>query len=146
MIVSETNLISRIKILSFESIENFELIEEIINSPNLSGIELKNVPVTANQLTQVLSTNGKNYKWLSLDLDINIYPCLSSINIMLPSLETLIIGESFENNIPDKVKLDFLESKWKDMKKLKKIKIFFKNPNKERKKKICDLYKYLTKF
>ena len=140
---SETNILNHIDILSFQSITNFDLIEDILNAPSLKGIELKDLPITAEQLTSILSNNGKSYHYLSFDLDFNIYKCLSSDNLVFPNLKVLKIGEGFQN-YNNRVKLDFLDSKWKDMKKLTKAKLCITNMNKDKREKIINLYKYLT--
>jgi hypothetical protein len=55
----------------------------------------------------------------------------------------LKIYESFDSNISDKIKQQFLETKWKYMKKLKKVNILFKKDNTKGKKKLLELYNYL---
>ena len=152
-VILEFNILKKVKYASFISIEDFENLEPFITQSKFKGIELKNVPFSADKLKDLLINNGNNYEWLSFDLNlnldnkpINVLDVIGNVLVNLPNLKVLKYYESYEN-ITDRNKFEFLEREWQKLKKLRKFKIYIKavntGSNQGREKKALDLYKYL---
>ena len=152
-ILLEFNIFKKVKYASFISIENFENLEPFIIQSKFKGIELKNVPFSADKLKDLLINNGNNYEWLSFDLNlnldnksINVLDVIGNVLVNLPNLKILKYYESYEN-ILDRNKFEFLEREWQKLKKLRKFKIYIKAANtasnQGREKKVMELFKYL---
>ena len=152
-IISEFNIFKKVKYASFISIDNFENLEPFIIESKFNGIELKNVPFSADKLKKLLINNGNNYDWLSFDLNlnlnnkqINVLDVIKNPLVNLPNLKVLKYYESYEN-ILDRSKFEFLNDEWKKLKKLRKFKIYIKaantDANKGREKKVMQQFKYL---
>ena len=142
--IIEHELLQRTKILSLESITNYD-ISNVINRVGIEGIELRNLEISDKELYTILKNNKYDLQYLSIDLQIaDLFKyLLEHEEIQFPNLRVLKIYESFDSNTSDKIKQKFLEDKWKYMKKLKKVHILFKNDNTKGKKKLLDLYNYL---
>ena len=152
-VILEFNILKKVKYASFISIEDFENLEPFITQSKFKGIELKNVPFSADKLKDLLINNGNNYEWLSFDLNlnldnkpINVLDVIGNVLVNLPNLKVLKYYESYEN-ITDRNKFEFLEREWQKLKKLRKFKIYIKavntGSNQGREKKALELYKYL---
>ena len=150
---NDFNIFSKVKYASFISIENFEKLEPIIKESKFKGIELKNIPFSAEKLKELLIKNGNNYEWLSFDLNlnlkdknINVLDVIANVLVNLPNLKVLKYYESFEN-LNDRNKFEFIEKEWHKIKKLRKFKIYVKktslDANKGRESKVLNLFKYL---
>jgi hypothetical protein len=147
--------------LSLESIEYFENIFPLtlISKANLKGIELKNLLINENDLINLLTSNSKNFEYISLDLDLNegkkekdkkitVFDVFNEINVNFEKLKILKLSDSFLN-YTDKKKMDFLDNNWEKLRKLKIYKIFLKSimdKYKKMEEKLVNDYKYLKNF
>lgn len=145
MVIKEVNFLNLVNIISFDSVKNFEFGLEIFQEFLFKGIELKNVDINAENLEKILLKNINNLEYLSLDLNLKVFDILNKDAFKFPNLKVLKINQGFEG-CTDLHKYDFLNKRCLYLKELKKLKLILKTPNKDKKKKICQLYKYLTQF
>ena len=146
-VTEEYNIFKKVDYLSLDSLNNFGLIKDIILKLDTNtGISLKNLDITEQELIQYLIDNGDYLKKIVLDLEgIKLFEVLSKDEISLKDCRTLKIYESFEN-FEDASKFSFLENKWLCMKKLRKLYVYIKsnsNSNKSKEKELLSLYKYV---
>ena len=147
-VIQEYNIFKKVDYIELDSIKNFELIKDIIlNLDSNTGIALKNIKISEEELINYLITNGDYLKKVVLDLEgIKLYEVLNKEEISFKDCRTLKIYESFEN-YEDSIKFNFLENKWLKMKKLQKLYIYIKNANnssnKSKEKELLSLFKYI---
>ena len=146
-VTEEYNIFKKVDYLSLDSLNNFGLIKDIILKLDTNtGISLKNLDITEQELIQYLIDNGDYLKKIVLDLEgIKLFEVLSKDEISLKDCRTLKIYESFDN-FEDASKFSFLENKWLCMKKLRKLYVYIKsnsNSNKSKEKELLSLYKYV---
>ena len=146
-VTEEYNIFKKVDYLSLDSLNNFGLIKDIILKLDTNtGISLKNLDITEQELIQYLIDNGDYLKKIVLDLEgIKLFEVLSKDEISLKDCRTLKIYESFDN-FEDASKFSFLENKWLYMKKLRKLYVYIKsnsNSNKKKEKELLSLYKYV---
>ena len=146
-VTEEYNIFKKVDYLSLDSLNNFGLIKDIILKLDTNtGISLKNLDITEQELIQYLIDNGDYLKKIVLDLEgIKLFEVLSKDEISLKDCRTLKIYESFDN-FEDASKFSFLENKWLCMKKLRKLYVYIKsnsNSNKKKEKELLSLYKYV---
>ena len=147
-VIQEYNIFKKVDYIELDSIKNFELIKDIIlNLDSNTGIALKNIKISEEELINYLITNGDYLKKVVLDLEgIKLYEVLNKEEISFKDCRTLKIYESFEN-YEDSIKFNFLENKWLKMKKLQKLYIYIKNANnssnKSKEKELLSLFKYV---
>ena len=147
-VIQEYNIFKKVDYIELDSIKNFELIKDIIlNLDSNTGIALKNIKISEEELINYLITNGDYLKKVVLDLEgIKLYEVLNKEEISFKDCRTLKIYVSFENS-EDSIKFNFLENKWLKMKKLQKLYIYIKNANnssnKSKEKELLSLFKYV---
>ena len=146
-VANDYNIFRKVDNIYLDSIENFELIKDIIlNLDTNTGISLKNLKITEEELIQYLKDNGDYLKKVELDLEgIKLYEVLNNDEISFKDCRSLKIYESFDN-FEDNSKFFFLENKWLKMKKLRKLYVYIKannNTNRSKEKELLSLYKYV---
>ena len=146
-VIEEYNIFRKVDHLELDSITNFELIKDIIfNLDTNTGISLKNLKITEEELTNYLITNGDYLRKVVLDLEgMKLYDVLNNDKISFKDTRVLKIYESFDN-YDDDTKFKFLENKWLKMKKLRKLYMYIKSnshSNQNKEKELISLFKYL---
>ena len=137
-----------LQVIHLDSLDNFDLIKNIIlNLDTNTAIAFKNLNITEEELVNYLVDNGDYLKKLVLDLEgIKLFDVLSKDEISLKDCRNLKIYESFDN-FEDNSKFSFLENKWLQMKKLRKLYVYIKNANsnsnKSKEKELISLFKYI---
>ena len=149
-VTEEYNIFKKVDNIYLESINNFELIKDIIlNLDTNTGISFKNLKISEEELTKYLIDNGDYLKKIELDLEgIKLYEVLNKDEISLKDCRCLKIYESFDN-FEDNIKFQFLESKWLQMKKLRKLYAYIKtnsSSNRSKEKELLSLFKYVKKI
>lgn len=146
-VIDEYNIFKKVDYIELNSINNFDLIKNIIFSlDSNTGISFKNLKISEEELTKYLIDNGDYLRKIVLDLDgIKLYDVLNNDKISFKDIRTLKIYESFDN-YDDDTKFKFLENKWLKMKKLRKLYIYIKgntNSNRSKEKELISLFKYV---
>ena len=146
-VANDYNIFKKVDNIYLDSINNFELIKDIIlNLDTNTGISLKNLKITEEELIKYLKDNGDYLKKIELDLEgIKLYEVLNNDDISFKDCRSLKIYESFDN-FEDNSKFFFLENKWLKMKKLRKLYVYIKannNTNRSKEKELLSLYKYV---
>ena len=146
-VANDYNIFKKVDNIYLDSINNFELIKDIIlNLDTNTGISLKNLKITKEELIKYLKDNGDYLKKIELDLEgIKLYEVLNNDDISFKDCRSLKIYESFDN-FEDSSKFYFLENKWLKMKKLRKLYVYIKannNSNRSKEKELLSLYKYV---
>lgn len=146
-VIDEYNIFTKVDHIELDSINNFELIKDkILNLETNTGISLKNLNITEEELTKYLIQNGDYLRKIVLDLDgMKLYDVLNNDKISFKDTRTLKIYESFDN-YEDDTKFKFLENKWLKLKKLRKLYIYIKsnsNANRSKEKELITLFKYV---
>ena len=146
-VIEEYNIFRKVDHLELDSIINFELIKDIIfNLDTNTGISLKNLKITEEELTNYLITNGDYLRKVVLDLEgMKLYDVLNNDKISFKDTRVLKIYESFDN-YDDDTKFKFLENKWLKMKKLRKLYMYIKSnshSNQNKEKELISLFKYV---
>ena len=147
-VCEEYNIFKKVDYIHLDSLDNFDLIKNIIlNLDTNTAIAFKNLNITEEELVNYLVDNGDYLKKLVLDLEgIKLFDVLSKDEISLKDCRNLKIYESFDN-FEDNSKFSFLENKWLQMKKLRKLYVYIKNANsnsnKSKEKELISLFKYI---
>jgi len=146
-VIDEYNIFKKVDYIELDSIDNFDLIKStIFGLDTNTGISLKNLKITEEELTKYLIDNGDYLRKIVLDLDgIKLYDVLNNDKISFKDIRTLKLYESFDN-YDDDTKFKFLENKWLKMKKLRKLYIYIKgntNANRSKEKELISLFKYV---
>ena len=146
-VTEEYNIFKKVDYIYLDSIYNFDLIKNIIlNLDTNTGIALKNLQITEEELTKYLIDNGDYLKKIVLDLEgIKLFEVLNKDEISLKDCRNLKVYESFDN-FEDNVKFSFLENKWLKMKKIRKLYVYIKmnnSSNKNKEKELLNLFKYI---
>ena len=147
-VCEEYNIFRKVDYIHLDSLDNFDLIKNIIlNLDTNTAIAFKNLNITEEELVNYLVDNGDYLKKLVLDLEgIKLFDVLSKDEISLKDCRNLKIYESFDN-FEDNSKFSFLENKWLQMKKLRKLYVYIKNANsnsnKSKEKELISLFKYI---
>ena len=146
-VIDEYNIFRKVDHVELDSVNDFELIKDVIfNLDTNTGISLKNLKITEEELTNYLINNGDYLRKIELDLEgIQLYDVLNNDKISFKDLRTFKIYESFDN-YDDDVKFKFLENKWLKMKKLRKLYMYIKSNNnstRSKEKELISLFKYV---
>ena len=147
-VTEEYNIFKKVDYIHLDSLNNFDLIKNVIlNLDTNTAIAFKNLNITEEELVNYLVENGDYLRKIVLDLEgIKLFDVLSKDEISFKDCRNLKIYESFDN-FEDNTKFSFLENKWLQMKKLRKLYVYIKNSNsnsnKSKEKEFIFLFKYI---
>ena len=147
-VTEEYNIFKKVDYIHLDSLNNFDLIKNVIlNLDTNTAIAFKNLNITEEELVNYLVENGDYLRKIVLDLEgIKLFDVLSKDEISFKDCRNLKIYESFDN-FEDNTKFSFLENKWLQMKKLRKLYVYIKNSNsnsnKSKEKELISLFKYI---
>ena len=147
-VTEEYNIFKKVDYIHLDSLNNFDLIKNVIlNLDTNTAIAFKNLNIPEEELVNYLVENGDYLRKIVLDLEgIKLFDVLSKDEISFKDCRNLKIYESFDN-FEDNTKFSFLENKWLQMKKLRKLYVYIKNSNsnsnKSKEKELISLFKYI---